>query len=346
MKITTRDIFRILTAATLFILFLAFLYQILSIIGMIAAALLLTLLFDPLVDWIQKKLPGKKRGIAIVITLLGFIISLIFLGFLIVRPMISEMPNLVGELQNVSEKIKNSETTNQALEYVEPLVTEETQMQISNTTKDVISGMGDAIIKLIGNISSFIYVFITVITLMFFMLLDTKKALAAGSKIVPEKYHSVYHKLTVDLYGIVTKYFAGALMVAAIAGISTFVFLKILNIPYAASLSVIVAVFDLIPMIGATLGAIIVVLFSLLYGNITAAVILTIYFIIYQQVENNAIIPLVQKKTVKMSPLAVLIALMIGGAISGIVGALLAIPAAAFIKVAYDTFKSEGLIGN
>jgi predicted PurR-regulated permease PerM len=105
-----------------------------------------------------------------------------------------------------------------------------------------------------------------------------------------------------------------------------------------------IAAFDLIPMVGATIGTIIVALVCLLSGNVTAAVVITGFIIIYQQIENNVVIPLVQKQTVKMSPLAILVALMIGGAIGGVIGTLLAIPAAAFIKVVYTAVKTEGFL--
>jgi predicted PurR-regulated permease PerM len=184
----------------------------------------------------------------------------------------------------------------------------------------------------------------TIISLVFFMLFDSQKVIDSVGNIFPKRHQKLYHNLSTNLFDIVARYFGGVIITAAFAGVFAYLPLAIMGIPYALALAVIVAIFDVIPYIGATIAGFIVVMFILLTGNVPAAIFMALYFLVYQQIENNVVTPLVQKSTVKLSALAVLVALMIGGAVGGIIGTLLAIPAAAFIKATYSILKQEGYI--
>ena len=126
----------------------------------------------------------------------------------------------------------------------------------------------------------------------------------------------------------------GNLFISLIAGVAAYIAMLIVGVPFALPLAVAVAVLDLIPLVGATLGAIICVIVAGAAGGWLAALILAIYFIVYQQVENNLIQTTVYSRTVALSPLAVLVASLCGAAVAGIVGVLLAIPVAATVVVA------------
>ncbi len=109
--------------------------------------------------------------------------------------------------------------------------------------------------------------------------------------------------------------------------------LWVLSVPYAAALGLVVAVLDLIPLAGATLAAIVVVLVALAAQGLTAALVLVVFFVVYQQIENHLLQPLVYGRTVQLSPLAVLVAVLVGAEVAGILGALGAIPIAGAIQV-------------
>jgi predicted PurR-regulated permease PerM len=127
-------------------------------------------------------------------------------------------------------------------------------------------------------------------------------------------------------------YVRGNLMISVIAGLGAWIVMRVMGVPFALTLAVIVALLDLIPLVGATIGMIICALVALTQGWVAALVVL-IYFIVYQQIENNVIQPVVYSKTVALSPLAVLLATLAGAAIGGIIGVLLAIPAAATVYI-------------
>ena len=143
---------------------------------------------------------------------------------------------------------------------------------------------------------------------------------------------------------LVASYVAGALAIALIAGTVQFVAMKIAGVPFAAGLAVLVAVLDLIPMIGATIAGAVVVLVSLTVSTETAVAMLLVV-IVYQQIENNIVQPLVQKKTISLSPFVIIVAVLIGSTLLEVIGALLALPVTASLKVvAEEFFLDESLL--
>ena len=124
----------------------------------------------------------------------------------------------------------------------------------------------------------------------------------------------------------------GNLVSSAIAGAGTFVWLEIVGVPYAGLLAVFVALVDLVPIVGSTLGGVAVSLVALTV-SLQVAVATAIFYVLYQQFENYVLVPRVMKKTVDVSPLTTIIAALLGGALMGIVGALVAIPIAAAVQL-------------
>ena len=146
----------------------------------------------------------------------------------------------------------------------------------------------------------------------------------------------------------VGNYVAGALGQALVAGVLAYIVLLILGVPYAGSLAVIIFLLDLVPLVGATLGAIIVGIITLFNDFPTTTIIWIIWSIVYQQVENNVIQPRIQAKAVEVHPFVVLVSVLFGSTLFGILGALLAIPVAAAIQISiheYNEFRNPPEIG-
>jgi predicted PurR-regulated permease PerM len=121
-------------------------------------------------------------------------------------------------------------------------------------------------------------------------------------------------------------YVRGNLAISVVAGIASYIVLKILGVPYAETLAVVVAVLDVIPLVGATIGAVVVTIVGFALGGFVDGIVLVVFFVVYQQFENNVLQNIVYSKTVSLSPLVVFIAALFGAALAGIVGVLLAIP--------------------
>jgi predicted PurR-regulated permease PerM len=142
-----------------------------------------------------------------------------------------------------------------------------------------------------------------------------------------------YRKVAGDVYRAISGYVAGNLLISVIAGTVTYITLKLLGVPFAAPLSVLMAFLDLIPIVGATIGGLVIGVVTAFNDFPTSTIIWVIVFIVYQQVENNLLQPIIYRRTVNVPPLAVITAVLIGGSLLGVLGALVAIPIAAVIQI-------------
>jgi predicted PurR-regulated permease PerM len=129
-------------------------------------------------------------------------------------------------------------------------------------------------------------------------------------------------------------YVQGALTIALIAGVQAFIVLSILGVPFAAPLGVLAGLASLIPLVGATIAAVLIGVVTVFHDFPTATIVWTIWAIVYQQLENNLIQPQVQRRTVQVQPFIVLVAVLFGSTLLGIVGAIVAIPVAASLQIA------------
>ena len=166
----------------------------------------------------------------------------------------------------------------------------------------------------------------------FFLLLDGRRIVEFFlAQMSPERRERVAG-VAADVYRSTSGYVAGALSIAAICGVSSYIVLTILGVPFSVPLGLLMAFLALIPLVGATLGGIVIALVTVFEDFPTATIVWIVFAIVYQQVENNLLQPQIYKRAVKLHPLAVLLAIAIGIIVAGIVGALLAVPLLAFTK--------------
>jgi predicted PurR-regulated permease PerM len=136
-----------------------------------------------------------------------------------------------------------------------------------------------------------------------------------------------------DVYRAVGGYVAGNVFISLIAGTLSYFMMTALGIPFAVPLAVLVAFFDLIPLVGSTIAGVVVGIVAAIVGFPGKLIAWVIFLIVYQQVENNVLQPVVYKRTVQIHPLLVIVAVLIGGSLLGVLGALLAIPVAATVQI-------------
>jgi len=173
---------------------------------------------------------------------------------------------------------------------------------------------------------------VTIFVLSFLMVLEGPKIVESGLNLLdPDRRERVRH-VGHDCAKSITGYITGVLAIAAICGVSSYIVLKIAGVPFAGLIALFVALCDLIPLIGATLGAVVAVGFAFVESS-TAGIIVLIFFFVYQQLENHLLQPMIQSRTVKVNALTVIISILIGVELMGILGALLAIPVASMIQV-------------
>jgi predicted PurR-regulated permease PerM len=173
---------------------------------------------------------------------------------------------------------------------------------------------------------------ITILFLTFFMLLEGPVWVERLYSLLSPESQPRWRKVGHDIYRQIGGYVTGNLVISLIAGGLTTIVLLILGVPYAVALGLIVAILDLIPLAGATIAAIIIAAVAFLH-TIVAGIVVVVFFVIYQQVENHILQPLVYHRTVALSPLAILISVLVGAEVAGVLGALAAIPVAGAIQV-------------
>jgi len=139
--------------------------------------------------------------------------------------------------------------------------------------------------------------------------------------------------IAADIYSATGGYVAGALSLATAAGISTYILLSILNVPFAVPLAVLMAFFDLIPLVGSTIGGVLVAVVTLFADFPQDTIVWVVFVIVYQQFENSVLQPLVYRRAVNLHPLAVITAILVGSTLLGVLGALVAIPIAAALQI-------------
>ena len=175
---------------------------------------------------------------------------------------------------------------------------------------------------------------VTISFMTFFMLLEGPRWVESFFMLLQPESRRRWRAVGRDIYRTVGGYVTGNLLISLIAGTLTTIVLLITDVPYALALGLIVAILDLIPLAGATIAAIIVGSVAFLH-SIPAGIIVVVFFVLYQQLENHVIQPVVYGRTVQLSPLAVLIAVLIGAQLAGVLGALAAIPVAGSLQVIF-----------
>src|SRR5215204_2048205 len=202
------------------------------------------------------------------------------------------------------------------------------QSQVQDLAKSVLSSTPEVI----SGIGGYVAALATVLTLTFFLILGSERYLNAGVGLFAETYRPLVRRLLTQSAGAVTGYVTVNLAISSICGVSTFIVLLVLGMPYAAALALLVGVLDLVPLVGATLGGALLVIVGLFVAP-WKAVVLLIFILIYQQVESSVLQPLVYSRAVHLNGLVILIAVLVGGMLLGIPGALLAVPVAEIIRI-------------
>src|SRR5918994_990104 len=323
------------TAVVLGALFL--LWQVRTFIGHFVIALFLAAVLNPAVNWLQRRHRLIKRPLAIGLTYLGVLVALILVVGIFV-PVLTDQIN--GFIKFVTTAANAPEGPT---EYIKSLAKDnglgglfqrfsdrldELRKQLGEVLQNLLSASGQIAISLAGLLAALA----TVLTLTFFLLLGSERYVNAGVGLFPERHQPLVRRLLSQSAGAISGYITGNLAISVICGITTFIVLLLLGMPYAAPLALLVAVLDLIPLVGATLGGALLVIVGL-FVEPWKAVVLLVFVLVYQQVESNFLQPMVYSKAVQLNGLVILIALLVGGQLLGIPGALLAIPVAEIIRI-------------
>jgi predicted PurR-regulated permease PerM len=301
------------------------------VLSWLLISLFLALALNPAVEWLQRR-GVRSRGLAAGIT---FLVALAVVGGLLAL----FIPTLIDQVDNFANKVPD---------YIHDLTKGrgrlgflETRYHLVERVKHAVKGGGvgkfavgaGAAVTITKSVLTAVAATLTIVFMTFFMLLEGPEWMNRIYGVLPEEQQPRWRRVGHDVYRTVGGYVTGNLLISLIAGVASGIVLWIVGVPYVVALGLVVALLDLIPLAGATIAAVLVVLVAIAASGATAAIVVAIFFVAYQQLENHLIQPLVYGRTVQLSPLAVLVSVLIGAQIAGVLGALAAIPIAGTLQV-------------
>ncbi len=327
LSVDNHTLFRILTFIIVYVGIIAFVWTTRQIWVLLLVAFFLTLALNPPVSYLAKRLFKGKRGLATGIAYL-IVLSLISgLLYATIPPLVEQSQQLADRLPSYVNELETSDTTLARLARRTGMVEE-----LKDSEARISSKVGGPIFDFFKRFTSSLLSVLVVLGLTFFMLVEGPRWLSRFWSLHPRDREKHRKQLAYRMYKVVTGYVNGQLFVAFLAGTAAFIILTILSVPYSLPLAAAVSVLGLIPLVGATLGAVIAVIVGL-FQSVAIGLILLIFFVIYQQFENYVIYPMVQSKALEISPLLILVAALFGANLAGLLGALLAIPTAACLRI-------------
>jgi predicted PurR-regulated permease PerM len=291
-----------------------------QVITWLAIAAFLAVALEPIVRVLQR---WMSRPLAVMAVFAGLLVIVAaFLAVLIV-PLATQVDDLQRAAPGYIDKLKHNHTIqdlNQRYDLLKKAQSAATDLpaRVFGTLSSVASGVVAAI---------------TVLFLTLFLMLEMPSLAAAVLSLMPEQTADRVSRISVEVNRRVGGYVIGNLIISVIAGSVIGVSLFILGVPFAAALAVLMAIFDLVPLVGATIGALAAIGVAFATQGVTAGIVMIAVNVVYQQVENHVLQPLVYRRTVELSSFLILVAVLVGGALLGVLGALVAIPVAGAIQV-------------
>jgi len=299
------------------------------ILALLVVALFFTVVLTPAVDILQHR--GRmRRGLAAAIVFVIGFSAIGGLGYAFVRPIVDqgqkfadELPQYVRDARDGRGEIGKLVKRYDLDDYVD-----RNQKELQANARN----LGTPALGVVRSLFTGIFAAVTVLVLTFLMLLQGPLLGSAALNLVPARHRERVRRVAADAGRAVSGYMAGNLAISLIAGTFAYIYLKVAGVPYAEVLALWVAFADLIPLVGATLGAVPTIALAFLHST-PAGIAGIVFFILYQQFENHVLQVTIMSRTVNINPLAVLVSVLIGVELFGLLGALLAIPAGGVIQV-------------
>lgn len=343
--VSSRTVVRVLLMVILSLVFLAALKKATHALILISTGFFLALALNAPVHWLAVRIPGKRRGSRTLATTLSFVVIIALLvGFLasIVPPLVEQTDNFIHAAPSLVENARKQD--NSLGKFVRRYNLEGQIHKFSGQLSDRLDNATSSVVSIFTRVTSSIFAMLTVLVIAFMTLIEGPHWLDVAKRLMPEEKQDHTEKLVLQMYNVIKGFVNGQVLLAAIAASLVLIGLLVTGVSYPIALMVVVFICGLIPLVGHTIGAIIVTTVALFHSPVSAVVILA-YYIFYQQIENYAIQPKIQANSTNMSPLLVFSSVIIGVSFGGLFGGLVAIPLAGCIKVlAHDYIDNRNLL--
>lgn len=325
----TSEIIRLTAIVTLTVIasvaLLLFVLKIRTILLWVLIGIILAIALQPAVGWLVRHHWNRILASLVVsfVTIVALIAAIVAIAWPVVLQsddFIRALPDLVQSLFGAGGQLHFVEVRLHVVERLQAV----TPAQVTR----VLLGSQGTIVSAVTKAAYVVAATITILTIMVMLLIEGPRAWTSVLGVMIGEERRWAERIGQNFLRATGGYVRGNLAISLVAGIASYIVLKIMGVPYAETLAVLVAILDIIPLVGATIGAVIVCIVGFATGGSVDGVVLVVFFVVYQQFENNVLQNLVYSKTVSLSPLVVFIAALIGASLGGIVGVLLAIPMA------------------
>jgi predicted PurR-regulated permease PerM len=301
-----------------------------GVITWVFVALFLALAINPLVDWLQAKWV-RRRSFAVAIASLAVLGGIAALAATFVPILVSQVNDFVDAVPDYVDDITRGRGRLGFLQEDYHIV-DRVREAIEKQGAGGVLGITGAGLAVARGVVTAVAGAVAIGFLTFFMLLDGRRLVERFYNFLPAETRPRWQRIGTEIYRTVGGYVTGNVLISVIAGTASAIVLFALGSDYAIALAVVVSVLDLIPLAGATLAAILVSLVVFVELGWVKGVIIVVFFVVYQQLENHVLQPVIYGRTVQLSPLVVLISVLIGAELAGILGALAAIPVAGMVQ--------------
>jgi predicted PurR-regulated permease PerM len=314
---------------------------------LIFGAFFLTLALNAPVYWLSKCLPGKRKGSRSLATTISFLVVIILLGLFIasiIPPLVRQTEVLINNAPNLVREFRSQNSP--IGQVIRKYHLQKEVSSFSSQLADRLKDAGGSALPAVRDVGSSAFSLLTILVLTFMMLVEGPRWVAFVRGLVPDKHHQVADRLSSEMYRVIKGYVNGQVLLALIASVLIMPAVLLLHIGYAAALLVVIFICGLIPLVGHTIGALIVTSVALFHST-SSAVIILIYYILYQQLENYLIQPRIQANSTNMSPLLVFMSVIVGVSFGGVFGGLVAIPVAGCLRIAVlEYLRSHKIIND
>jgi predicted PurR-regulated permease PerM len=343
-SISSRAVFKVvaivLVAVGLALLFNHVVVEVKTTIRWVCAAIFLALALSPLVDLVERaRIRGRRmpRWLAIIVAYLIFLAGFVFLVLQVIPPIVreveqlgSQLPTYVKDFENWANNNQDFRELNDKYDITARLAQEASQLPAK--LGDAAGAAKEITVGILNNVIEAVVVF----TLAYFLLLDGAGIFARATARIRAPERERVRRVGRRIAAIVRSYVSVNLFLAALAGVFTWLSLELLGVDLAVPLGVLVGLLDLVPLIGFTVGGVLVAIVAAFHDFPTALIVWVVLFVVYQQVQDRVIQPIFYKRAVQVPPAIAIVVVLAGAQLAGILGALLAIPTAAALGAIYD----------
>jgi predicted PurR-regulated permease PerM len=327
-RVLPRDVWTVLWVTSVFGLGALLLYEIRRVLVWVAIAAFLAAVLSPVVTVLERH--GVRRGLAVAAVTGAFLAVSAGLAYAVVSPLVDESRQLADNLPGLVDDVTHAPVVRS---FVERFNIGGTVSQVSSDLPRRLLGLSGPVLSAFRTVGGVIVGIVTVFVLTVFLLLYGAGFVRSGlSRVGDPTRRARLERIGGDMLRAVSGWVAGNLLTSLIAAVVSIIVFVVTGLPYSVLLGLWVGVLDLLPLIGATLGAIPAIVVAFVQ-SIPIGIIVTAYFIAYQQIENHVLQPYVYGRTIQLNPFIVVVALLIGAELAGFLGALFALPVAGVIQV-------------